>query len=169
MAGDASQRDAELRRETFDYVDDDRDRVPVVLLAREGRTWGLYRPVQQMGFDTIRGSWRWVIRLGFACYWALAAAAIVGVIVLRRARTMLLPLVAVVVTVTIATAVGFGQTRYRAAAEPVVVLLAAAAIAVALERVSSRRRWPQGHGRGAQTGTSPPEEVVDVDRTERSG
>ena len=100
--------------------------IPAVVLAREGRTWGVFRPAQQMHLDLITGD-IWVIRAGFLAYWILAALAIRGVFVLRRQRIALCTLGAFVATVIIASAVTFGQTRYRVPADVSIVLLAGAA------------------------------------------
>jgi hypothetical protein len=48
---------------------------PAVMLAREGRTWGLYRPFQQMDTDSIGGPKQDVVRYGLYAYWALLPAA----------------------------------------------------------------------------------------------
>jgi 4-amino-4-deoxy-L-arabinose transferase-like glycosyltransferase len=124
---DASQLDAEERRVGLEYARSHLSRLPLVVLAREGRTWNVFRPFQQMQLDLIAGN-IWIIRVGFFAYWSLAILAIVGALVLRAQRRKIWTLAAFVVTVAIATAITFGQTRYRAPADVSIVLLAAVAI-----------------------------------------
>lgn len=125
---DTSSLDLELRRRAIDYVQDHIDVVPAVVIAREGRTWGLFQPVQQAKFDSIGGPTLDINLLGMGAYWLLMAAAVAGAIVLRRRRVPLFPLLAFAATVSIAVALLMGQTRYRALAEVPIVLLAAVAI-----------------------------------------
>jgi 4-amino-4-deoxy-L-arabinose transferase-like glycosyltransferase len=133
-ATDASTVDLEFRRTAQEYVRDHLGRVPLVVLAREGRAWGVFRPFDQMRqefrgtrFVGGRPTKLWVFRAAFASYWVLALLAIAGVIVLRRRHVPVYPLLAFVVTVVISVALTFGQTRYRAPAEVSIVLLAAVA------------------------------------------
>ena len=51
--------------------------LPAVILAREGRTWGVYRPFQQLHLDLVSGA-IWVLQAGLFSYWALAALAVGG-------------------------------------------------------------------------------------------
>jgi 4-amino-4-deoxy-L-arabinose transferase-like glycosyltransferase len=137
FSGDASARDLQGRDGAVRYARLHAGRIPIVVLAREGRAWGVFRPFQQTVLDTVGGPPARVTRLGLFVYWPLAAAAVAGGVVLRRRRVPLFPLLAFVLTVTIAVALTFGQTRYRAPAEVPIVLLAAAAVDAALPR---RRR-----------------------------
>jgi hypothetical protein len=136
FTGDASGRDLQLRELALHYASDHAGRIPLVVLAREGRTWGVFRPFQQTVLDAIGGPPAGVTRLGLFAYWPLAAAAVAGGVVLRRRRRPLFPLVAFVVTVAVSVALTFGQTRYRAPAEVTIVLLAA----VAVDSMLPRRR-----------------------------
>jgi 4-amino-4-deoxy-L-arabinose transferase-like glycosyltransferase len=136
--GDTAEIDVELRHTALDYMRHHLRRLPVVVLAREGRAWGLYQPYDQLLADSIGGAQRDVERIGLYAYWPLAVAAIAGAVVLRRRRVPLTPMLATVGTVVIAVSSTIGQTRYRALAEPVLVLLAA----VALDALARRRpRW----------------------------
>ncbi len=144
--GDASILDARLRHKGTDYARAHVTRLPIVVLAREGRAWGLYRPFQQVHLDA-RDSALWVFQLGFFAYWALAGAALIGATILRRRGVALWPLVVFIVIVAIAVATSFGYTRYRAPADVPIVLLAAVAIDAGIARLHARRhnspRWSQ--------------------------
>ncbi|MGH9025403.1 MAG: glycosyltransferase family 39 protein, partial [Acidimicrobiia bacterium] len=134
--GDASTRDLESRDQAVEYMLDHSSRVPVVVLARVGRAWGVFRPIQQMTLEPSRGTDISVTRLAFIAYWLLVPAAVVGAVVLRRRRTPLFPMLAFVIISVIAVATTFGYSRYRAPAEVSLVLLAA----VAVDAILARRR-----------------------------
>jgi 4-amino-4-deoxy-L-arabinose transferase-like glycosyltransferase len=125
---DAAKTDAEMRRRALRYIAHHLDRVPIVLAAREGRTWGIFRPFQQTHFDQVIGSALWVERLRLFSYWTLAPLAIAGAVVFRRRRITLVPIAALFALVAVTAALAFGDTRYRAPAEVAIVLLAATAI-----------------------------------------
>ncbi|HMA47921.1 MAG TPA: glycosyl transferase, partial [Frankiaceae bacterium] len=134
--GDASRRDLEYRRIAGAFVAAHRDELPGVVLARLGRIWGFYHPLQQITLDTIESRELGVSRVGLGLFYVLAAASAAGVVVLRRRRVPVLPLLAFPVVVSVAVAAFYGTTRFRAAAEPSLVLLAV----VALDAVLPRRR-----------------------------
>jgi hypothetical protein len=145
IAGDPSQYDTEARRRALRYVRHHAGRVPEVVLAREGRTWGVFRPRQQLLFDSQESSRPLAVaRVGLIAYYALGAAGVVGAVLLRRRGVWLFPFLAVVVDVVVAAAIGFGQTRYRAPAEVAIVVLAA----VAVDRWWAR--WGPGSGRSVR-------------------
>lgn len=138
---DGSVLDAERTRQAIEYMSDHKGRVPVVVLARLGRTWGFFRPGQQLYFDYAESS-RDVpaSRVGLVMYWAMVPAAIAGAVILRRRGIPLSPMWPLVLIVTVAVIITFGQTRYRAPAEVPLVLLTAVAVDAALQRWSSHRR-----------------------------
>jgi hypothetical protein len=129
----AAARDSDFLRVGLQYARDHLSRVPVVLVAREARTWSIPL-VNQSRLDVGRGTSYRVVELGFAMYWVLLPAAVVGAVILRR-RVTLLPLLALAVTVSIGTALTYGFTRFRAAADVAVVLLAATTIDAVLRRL----------------------------------
>jgi Dolichyl-phosphate-mannose-protein mannosyltransferase len=126
--GDESSLDLAMRRRAVDYASGHASRLPAVVLAREGRTWGLFQPLAQASLDAVGGPSLDVTVLGLGAYWLLVPAAVAGGVHLRRRRVLVLPMLAMVATVVVATALTFGQTRYRALAEVPIALLAAAAI-----------------------------------------
>jgi 4-amino-4-deoxy-L-arabinose transferase-like glycosyltransferase len=129
---DRSEGDVKLQSIAIDYTRDHLDELPAVLLAREGRTFGLYRPVQEIRLGT---EWsrspRWVGYLWTTMYTVLVPFAVAGAILLRRRRILLYPLLAEFVIVAFAAATTFGQIRYRAASEVPLLILSA----VAFERI----------------------------------
>ncbi len=101
------------------------ERVPVVAAARVGRVWGLFRPSQQVRFETYFGAEERPTWVAFGMTWVMLALAPVGALRIRRRGVPIFPLLAPIIVVTVAVALTFGQLRYRAPAEPALVLLVA--------------------------------------------
>ncbi len=135
--GDQSEVAKVYRERAFEYAQDHAGRVPVVLAARVGRTWSLYRPLDMVSFNEGEGRERWVSRLGLVAYYPTLLAAIYGAVLLWKAkdRRTLWVLLVPAICVTIGAMVSYGQTRFRAAAEPSLAILAAVAIVAVFERV----------------------------------
>jgi hypothetical protein len=102
--------------------------LPGVVLAREGRLWGLYASGAQLQFDLaadadgVRGFQLAAQYLN----WILIPLTIVGGIVLyRRSRRDLVVVVAPIVAAALNAALTYGSTRYRGVAEPSDAVLAA--------------------------------------------
>jgi 4-amino-4-deoxy-L-arabinose transferase-like glycosyltransferase len=107
-------------------------RVPLVLAARFGRTWGLWEP-----FAVPEGRRKWVQQIGAAVYFVLLPFAAWGIVLLRRRGVPLLIVLAPFVTVTLTTLLAYGQIRFRHSAELSLVVLAA----VAVDRLLPAREW----------------------------
>lgn len=124
---DRSVLDKVTREEAVDYISDNRDRLPTVLAARFGRTWGLFSPVQQLDLDHFSENRPLpAAKAGLAMYYVAAVVAAVGVVALRRRGVPSFPITVWLVNVAITVVVFYGSTRFRAPAEPALVLLAAA-------------------------------------------
>ncbi|MCU1461335.1 MAG: hypothetical protein JWO37_1410 [Acidimicrobiales bacterium] len=128
------------RKVALDYMRDHKSRVPIVVAARLGRGWNMYRPLQMTHLDVLEGREIWVNQLGLAMFALLVPLAIGGVVVLRRRRIPSYPLLALAVTVSVGMAMTFGNTRYRVSAEVALAVLAA----VFLDHVLARVRRPAG-------------------------
>jgi len=123
--GDEVAEDRQGRDIGLGYARRHLGRLPVVVAARIGRTFEVYRPGQSIVYNS------WVEQRGTALsragqwsYWFLGALSVVGLFGLRRrGRTLVPPLAAVgLVVVTSATSYGFVRLRL-----PVDVLLCALA------------------------------------------
>jgi 4-amino-4-deoxy-L-arabinose transferase-like glycosyltransferase len=138
---DESQKAKYFRTAALRFIDHHRGRLPVVTLARWGRITHLFRPWQQASLDWFpEGRPLGVARAGLFSWYALAPAALAGVLVLRRRRIPDFPVVAPLAIVLFTVTVTFAQVRYRAAAESAFVLLAAVAIDALLARATGRAR-----------------------------
>ena len=162
---DESQRDKVPRDAAVAYTRENLGRLPVVVAARVGRMWEVFRPGEGVDFnDVIEGRGRGPSEAGLVGYYLLVPAAIAGLVVAVRRRIPVSPLLAAPVAVTIAAAITFGITRYRAPGDAMVVVLAAVGIAAATE-LWRRSRWPgelrrrgepvPGHGRPDDGGQLP--------------
>ena len=158
--GDESEIDAALRARGLEYMRHHADRVPAVVAAREGRTWGLFRPFQQARFEREFGNGPlWVYQLAVVAFWALVPFAAVGAARLRRASVPLFPLLSFLAAATVAVAMTFGAVRYRALAEVPVVVLAAAGVDALWRRA---RRGPSSEARNTSTTSSTSSPVMSV-------
>ncbi len=125
-----AELDSRYRHAAIDYMLQHKRRLPAVVLAREGRTWGIWRTRQQRQVDHYfenRGSLN-VILWQQRSWWLLALLALPGLVIWRRQRFGLYPLVAQIALTVVVTSSTFGSTRYRAGAEVCVVMLATATI-----------------------------------------
>jgi hypothetical protein len=135
--GDESVRDVDARHHAVDYLKAHERRLPVVVAARIGRVWGVFRPWQTATFDaTIEGRGFVAARAAMIGYWILAILSIPGLVLLWRRRQAVVPYVALAGIVTFAAGLTFGVQRYRAPFDTVMPVLAA----VTLVAVWSRRR-----------------------------
>jgi hypothetical protein len=126
---DQSQKAIVYRRAAFDYIGDNKGRIPAVVAARWGRITGLFRPAQQARLDhDVEGRETWVAWSSLLMFYPIAVLAIAGAVVLRRRRVMVFPLVALPAIVLISVTLTFATNRYRAIAEGALVVLAAVAI-----------------------------------------
>jgi 4-amino-4-deoxy-L-arabinose transferase-like glycosyltransferase len=143
---DESERDAEPRRQAIEYTKDHIERLPLVVAARVGRLWGLFKPGQTTAFDWwIEGRGRAPSWIGLFMYYAMVPFGIYGLVVMRRRRIPILPMLAILLASTLAAAVTFGVTRYRAPSEVVIVCTAAIGIAACWTRWRGRStRAPAG-------------------------
>jgi 4-amino-4-deoxy-L-arabinose transferase-like glycosyltransferase len=134
-----SVADAQYRDAALDFMRANKERVPVVMAARVGRTFGFYRPFQQMRLESNRSTHIWIIRLAFFAYWILLPLAVAGAVIARRRKIPIWPLLAFPAAVLLSILLTAGDVRYRAPAEIPLVLLAAFALDAA---VGTRRRRP---------------------------
>ena len=138
-ADDSAQGD-EFEHLALDYVRSHENRLVPVTLAKIGRTFGFFHPLQQIQFDSEVETrpYAWAA-VGLGMYYALLALSIGGAIVLRRRRIPSFPLWAIGFDVVCSSALTFGQTRYRTTFEVSLVLLSS----VALDAFWSRLRRPE--------------------------
>lgn len=136
IAGENTERaqTAAARRAGLSYLTAHASRLPIVMAARELRTFGIWSP-KVLDSDEVKesrnASWQ---RLGWwVTILSLPLAAAGCVLLWRRDALILAPLI----TIAIATAVSVGNQRLRLPAEPMLIL----AIALALQALWHKVRW----------------------------
>jgi 4-amino-4-deoxy-L-arabinose transferase-like glycosyltransferase len=137
---DESQDSAEATSFAMRYVRSHESRIVIVALARVGRGFAVFHPLQEIGFDST-GEGRplhWALT-GLYAYYAMLPLMLVGAITLRRKGVPLFPLVGVAVSVGVAMVVAFGDTRYRTAFDTCLALVAAVGIDALMSTVEHRR------------------------------
>jgi 4-amino-4-deoxy-L-arabinose transferase-like glycosyltransferase len=139
---DESQRDLVPREQAIEYTKDHIERLPLVVAARVGRLWNVFKPGQTTMLDWwIEGRGRAASWIGLFAYYALWPFAIYGLVVMRRRRVPIFPLIAIALIATFGAAITFGVTRYRAPAE--VALVLAASIGAGTLWTNWRARQPR--------------------------
>ncbi len=144
------------------YIKDHADRLPVVLLARLGRIWEVYRPTQNVELNEFfeqRGHLAsWATLIG---YYVMLPFAIGGLVTLRRRRIPIYPFLAIVAAISITVVLGFPVTRYRASFDAITPVLVAVALD-ALWRHWRRTRSGQGDAPAEPVETRPAYEPAEV-------
>ncbi len=125
-----AEHHAEALREGVRYARDHSGRLPVVLAARVGRVWSVYKPFSIPEGRSVR-----VQKLGVLLFYLLVPLALAGAIYLRRRGVVTWILVTPFIIVTVTALTTYGNLRFREPAELAVVVLAA----VALDRLLPRR------------------------------
>ena len=139
---DESQQAARGRRAGLDYAGDHAGRVPLVLLARLGRTFEAFQPVRQA--QHAEGRAQGLEVAGAVWWWLLLPLSVYGLVLLRRRGVPLTPLLAPFALAVAATLVGYGVPRFRHPADVAAVVLAAVAIGSSLAS-------PRSTGTGGET------------------
>ncbi len=127
--GDEAQKAKYWQEVGFDYAKDHAAELPEVVLARVGRQWELFRPLQNAEFAPIEGRSADWARFALVFYYPLAGLSLVGVRRLRRRKVSVLPVGVQFLAVTITAAYAYGTIRFRAPAELALCILAAIGLA----------------------------------------
>jgi 4-amino-4-deoxy-L-arabinose transferase-like glycosyltransferase len=134
---DASDVAARQRAAALRYVRAHLGRVPLVLLAREGRTFGFWRPDQQVRSNRYEGRPTWASWAGYAVFWLLVPLSVVGAWRLRRRGVPLLPFAACAVVAVVVPAVFYGLPRFRLPLDVATCVLGGYALASTFNRLTA--------------------------------
>jgi hypothetical protein len=143
---DASVLGKTYREAAIENIKGNLSRLPYVVFAREGRTFGFYRPAQQLRLDEFAPRELTLNRIALGMYYVFVVAFVAGVVILRRRHVPVFPLLALIATVALTVAVAIGETRYRALAEVPLVLGAAVAVDALIARVTGNERRTSSGG-----------------------
>lgn len=137
---DRTRQDSLMRAGAIDYLRGHAGRLPVVIAAREGRTWGFFRVGDQIAGQAkavdVSSDIIWVQAIVF---WISVPIAAAGAVLLRRRRVPVYPLLVFPAVAALTVAISFGDIRYRAPAEVPIVLLVAAGIVLLVDRFRPAR------------------------------
>lgn len=139
---DESVQAAHKQHAAFQFVEHHIGRLPIVILARIGRVWDLYQPIQMTDVDVHEGRPRSASLIGLAVFYALLPLGVAGIVVLRRRRIDQWFLLVPAGVVTVVSALVYGQVRFRAPFEVCLVILAAPPLVLLAERLADRSRVP---------------------------
>ena len=138
-APDESQNDVVARRDALKYIRANEGQLPLVVAARIGRVWNVFRPWQNARLDgLVEGRGLAQARVALGAFYLYAAGAIVGLVALRRRRHPIWPYLVLVGVVTFTVAIAFAVQRYRIPVDAVMPALAAVGIDALLRRRSER-------------------------------
>jgi hypothetical protein len=124
-----AEHHAEALRDGVRYAGDHLGRLPVVLAARLGRVWSVYKPFAIPEGRSVR-----VQKAGVVMFFVLVPFAVAGAFVLRGRGVVTWILLAPFMIVAVTALVTYGNLRFREPAELCTVVLAAVAIDELLRR-----------------------------------
>jgi 4-amino-4-deoxy-L-arabinose transferase-like glycosyltransferase len=150
-SGDASVDSENQRRLAFEYMTTHPGGLARAALARVGRVWSLYRPLQMAQINRREGRPEGVSIAGLACFYLLLPLAVVGGLLLHRRRVTLAPLLGQLALVTLTAIAFYGIVRFRVPAEVSILVLAA----IALDAWTGGR-FRIGKNRLTREGSGPP-------------
>jgi 4-amino-4-deoxy-L-arabinose transferase-like glycosyltransferase len=132
---DESVFEATERHTSLDYIRAHKKQFVVVVAARIGRVWDVYRPWQTARFDgVIEGRGLAQARVALVAFYLYAAAGILGLVVLHRRRKPIWLYLVLGAVVSFTVAISFGIQRYRVPVDAVLPALAAVGIDALLRR-----------------------------------
>jgi 4-amino-4-deoxy-L-arabinose transferase-like glycosyltransferase len=152
--GDESQRDVIARKDALKYIRAHEGQVPLVIAARIGRVWNVFRPWQNARLDgLVEGRGLAQARVALVAFYLYAVAGIVGLVALRRRRHPIWPYLVLVAVVTFTVSISFAVQRYRIPVDAVLPALAAVGIDALLRRRATSE--PASTTAPLSTGASP--------------
>jgi 4-amino-4-deoxy-L-arabinose transferase-like glycosyltransferase len=151
---DESVQESEAQAYAVHYIRTHLDRVFPVEMARIGRAFGFFHPLEQIELDSTVETrpYHWAL-VGLGMYYVMLVLSVGGVVVLRRRRIPVFPLVAFGLDVLVSVSLTFGNTRYRSTFEIALVLLSAVCIDAIWSRLPT---FARASGRPDPCAGSPP-------------
>ena len=134
------ERAAADRSTGITYARSHVSRLPLVVVARSLRVWGLWNPADLTPLEVIESrntTWQYA---GWGFDLVALAVAVPGVVLLVRRRAVLAPAAAVVAAVMVTAATAYGSQRFALVAMPIVAVAAATTVLALVER--ARRQAP---------------------------
>jgi 4-amino-4-deoxy-L-arabinose transferase-like glycosyltransferase len=138
---DESVQSSRAQHMAVEYAEHHVDRLPVVVLARVGRLWDFYEPIQMAQVDANEGRPEEPALAGLGLYYALLPLGVAGIVILRRRRVCVWYLLVPAGVLTVVSAVFYGLVRFRAPFEVCLVVLAAPPLVLAAQALGRRLGW----------------------------
>jgi 4-amino-4-deoxy-L-arabinose transferase-like glycosyltransferase len=157
--GDESVQSARGTHLGLEYAEHHVGRLPVVVLARVGRLWDFFDPVQEAQIETHEGRPLAASLAGLSVYYLMVPLGIAGVVIYRRRGIRQWFLLMPAGVLTLVAVVAYGLIRFRDPFEVCLAVLAAPPLVLmgqALGRRSSRDPRPLGHEAPATVEAPPP-------------
>ncbi|HEY6623441.1 MAG TPA: glycosyltransferase family 39 protein [Acidimicrobiales bacterium] len=123
--GDESVQSSRDQHAAVQYAEHHAGRLPVVVLARVGRLWDFFEPIQMANVDVNEGRPVPASLAGLGFYYALLPLGIAGIVIYRRRRIRQWFLLVPAGVVTVVAALVYGLVRFRSPFEVCLVVLAA--------------------------------------------
>jgi 4-amino-4-deoxy-L-arabinose transferase-like glycosyltransferase len=123
--GDESVQSSRDQHAAIRFAEHHASRLPLVVLARIGREWDFYQPIQEADFSVNEGRPVPASLAGLGFYYALLPLGIAGMVMLRRRGIRQWFLLVPAGVVTVVSALVYGLVRFRAPFEVCLVVLAA--------------------------------------------
>jgi 4-amino-4-deoxy-L-arabinose transferase-like glycosyltransferase len=136
--GDESVQSERDQHRAVRYAEQHASRLPVVVLARIGRVWDVFDPVQTLSIEVNEGRPKPASLAGLGFYYALLPLGVAGIVVLRRRGIRQWFLLVPAGVVTLVAALVYGLVRFRAPFEVCLVVLAAPTLVVAAQWLRQR-------------------------------
>jgi 4-amino-4-deoxy-L-arabinose transferase-like glycosyltransferase len=153
-ATDESVQSSRDQHAAIQYAEHHAGRLPVVVLARIGRLWDFYEPIQMVHTDVNEGRPAPAGLAGLVVYYALLPFGVAGIVILRRRGLRQWFLLVPAAVLTVVSALFYGTVRFRAPFEVCLVVLAAPAVVLAAGWIGQRVLGPPGrHGHRARHAT----------------
>jgi 4-amino-4-deoxy-L-arabinose transferase-like glycosyltransferase len=138
--GDESVEAAKAQHAAVQYAEHHTGRLPVVVLARVGRVWDFYQPIQMANADVNEGRPVSASLAGLGFYYALLPLGVAGIVLFRRRRIPQWFLLVPAGIITVVAAVFYGTVRFRAPFEVCLVVLAAPPLVLAGQWIGGASR-----------------------------
>ncbi|NQY57200.1 MAG: hypothetical protein HRT86_12085 [Ilumatobacteraceae bacterium] len=145
---DQSQRSALYRDAAVDYIGENLDRVPTVLMARPGRDLSVWDTETMIESNVNEGRERWASRIGLWQYWVLVPLAAFGWWRWPSPQARWPVLVMATLSIVVIPAF-YGIPRFRIPAEIAIVLGAAVSVDAIVQRVVGMRRSSSANNHSA--------------------
>jgi len=137
-SGDESVVSAHDQHLALQFAEHHAGRLPAVVLARIGRLWDLYQPIQEAHIESHEGRPVPASLAGLAVYYLMIPLGIAGVVIFRRYRIRQWFLLVPAGVLTVVSALIYGLIRFRDPFEVCLAVLAAPPIVLLAGAVRRR-------------------------------